>query len=89
LNNCTVSGNSASWGGGIYNDAELLGVATLTINNSTLSGNSASMYGGGIYNDGRDDGHASLTIGGTILKTGLVGANIFNVDGSVSSQATT
>ena len=45
INNCTVSGNSAGLGGGIFNGG------TLTIANSTVSGNSAST-GGGTYNDG-------------------------------------
>ena len=43
---CTVAGNSAGYGGGIQNSG------TLTINNSTLSGNSAPAgEGGGIYNE--------------------------------------
>src|SRR5262249_49388934 len=52
LTNATVSGNSASYGGGIYNDSyydEDTGVyyaGTVTLINSTVSGNS----GGGIYN---------------------------------------
>ena len=50
ISNCTLSGNSASSGGGIYNDGTV-GSATLTITNCTLSSNTASL-GGGIYNDG-------------------------------------
>src|SRR5262249_54199603 len=41
----TLSGNSAGYGGGIYNAS-----GTLTVSDSTLSGNSASVFGGGIYN---------------------------------------
>ena len=41
----TISGNSASYGGGIYNNFD----ATLTITSSTISGNAAN-YGGGIAN---------------------------------------
>ncbi len=47
MNQCTLSGNSATeggGGGGIYNDG------TLTLNQCTLSGNSAT-GGGGIFND--------------------------------------
>ncbi|HOC57754.1 MAG TPA: choice-of-anchor Q domain-containing protein, partial [Verrucomicrobiota bacterium] len=40
LNNCTLSGNSAQYGGGASGG---------TLNNCTLSGNSASEYGGGAY----------------------------------------
>jgi len=43
INNCTISGNTANYGGGIDNDG------TLTITSSTISGNSAA-NGGGIYN---------------------------------------
>ena len=45
VNQCTLSGNSASDGGGIYNNG------TLTVNQCTLSGNSGG-FGGGILNDG-------------------------------------
>lgn len=46
MSNDTLSGNTASNGGGIYNNG------TLTVSNSTLSGNTASDDGGGIYNEG-------------------------------------
>jgi predicted outer membrane repeat protein len=55
LENCTLSGNSASTGGGIDagNGGGIFGAATLT--NCTLSRNSARDYGGGI------SGPATLT----------------------------
>src|SRR6266481_7010530 len=65
-------------GGGIDNNH-----ATLTITNSTLSGNSATT-GGGILNSGFD-GDATLSIGGTVLNAGGSGANIFNNSGTVTS----
>ena len=43
VTNSTLSGNSASFGGGIYASS-----ATVAVTNSTLSGNSA-ISGGGIY----------------------------------------
>src|SRR5947208_6350497 len=43
--NTTISGNIASEGGGIYNNG------TLTITNSTFSGNSAQSVGGAMFND--------------------------------------
>jgi predicted outer membrane repeat protein len=51
LNNCTVSGNSSTLGGGISNgSAEGSGtLATVTLNNTTLSGNSATASGGAIW----------------------------------------
>ena len=60
LTNCAVDANEAFGGGGIYNDGAG-GSATLTIVDSTVTGNYATggnvgFGGGGIYNDG------SLTI---------------------------
>ena len=65
VDNCTVAGNHADWGGGIHNDGSNSS-ATLTVTNSTISGNSAGgPYsvggGGGIINDGFD-GSATLTV---------------------------
>ena len=49
LTNSTVSGNSATSGGGaIFNN----NAGTLTLTNSTLSGNTAGGHGGGILNYG-------------------------------------
>ena len=62
-----MSGNSAlGVGGGINNDGNLQGPAVLTINNSTLSGNSA-IHGGGIFNNGFDFLSATLTINNSTL----------------------
>ena len=74
---CTVSNNSilsgGGSGGGIYNS----GYSTLTLNNSTVSGNSAQGFGGGIYNGYYSS--ASLlncTISGNTAK--LNGGGIYN-----------
>jgi hypothetical protein len=66
VDRCALSGNSALsysyGGGGIYNDGNA-GSATLTVANSTLSGNSASNgYGGGISNNGTGAGSATLVV---------------------------
>lgn len=46
LNDATITGgDTASDGGGVFNDE-----GTVTISNSTISGNSASEDGGGVYN---------------------------------------
>jgi hypothetical protein len=63
INYCAISGNSAqNWGGGIYNDGSQSGAAWMTINCSTLNGNSGAT-GGGIFNDGaqRGDTHLKVT----------------------------
>jgi predicted outer membrane repeat protein len=52
----TVSHNTATNGGGIYNGD------TLTLKNSTISENTASQDGGGIYNEG-----AATAFGSTVL----------------------
>jgi len=60
LSGLTITDGTAGSGGGIYNDN-----ATLTINNSTLSGNSATDVnsgGGGIFNN-----RATLTINNSTL----------------------
>ncbi len=67
LTNSTFAGNSASQGGGIYNGYN----ATLTLNNSTLTKNSASVDGGGIYNDST----ASLTLNNSIVSLNTGGLN--------------
>jgi CSLREA domain-containing protein len=66
----TLSGNSASFGGGITNDNN----GTLAVTNSTLSGNSASFAGGGIAN------YASLAVTSSTLSgnSASYGAGIAN-----------
>jgi hypothetical protein len=67
--NCTLSGNTAGFGGGTFNSG------TLTVANSTVSGNSAS-EGGGTYNSGGGvltitnstfSGNVASEIGGAIF----------------------
>ncbi|MEO6390912.1 MAG: choice-of-anchor Q domain-containing protein [Pyrinomonadaceae bacterium] len=74
LNHCDLLGNHASEGGAIYNDNPF---NTLTINQSTLDGNTAIKEGGGIVVNGgtivNDSSISSNTVSGT---TGLGGAGI-------------
>jgi hypothetical protein len=63
-----------------------LGSATATLNNSTLSGNSAVTDGGGIFNNG-NGAAATLVLTNTILNTGgASGENIYNFGGVVTSH---
>lgn len=83
VSNCTVSGGSASYLGGIFNHGSGSGSASLTIINSTLSGNN----GGGIYNAGGYGGSATLRITNSTLAgngTGSYGGGIVN-DGQAGS----
>src|SRR5262249_19720494 len=65
-------------GGGIWN------TQTLTVTNTTFSGNSALNHGGGICNGGNYSDPA-LKIGDTILNAGLSGENIYNESGTTIS----
>jgi hypothetical protein len=94
VNSCLLIGNRAaafsSGGGGIYNNgsAGYNLTATLTVANTTLSGNSATNgYGGGISNDGINGGSATLTVVNSTLSGNLAsqsggGAGIDNNGGS-------
>jgi CSLREA domain-containing protein len=70
---CTITQNSADIGGGIVN-YDFLGLAKMTITNSTISENSAAMYGGGIFNG------SMLTVVDTNVSnnSGQTGGGIFN-----------
>lgn len=74
INNSTIDGNSVTEfgeGGGIYNDD------VLTINNSTISNNTADYEGGGIYNAFTLTINNS-TISGNISRYDYSGGGIFN-----------
>ena len=91
MSNCTVSGNdSGNFGGGLFNDGTFIaGSATVTVTNSTFSGNSAS-FGGGIFNDGENSGGATLIVTNSTFSgnsAGASGGGIFN-DGRNSGHAT-
>jgi len=76
VTNSTFSGNSADFGGGIYN------IGPLTVTDSTFSGNSAHDFsgagGGGIYNAGGPLTVTNSTFSGN--STNLVGGGISNSD---------
>jgi CSLREA domain-containing protein len=86
VENCTLSGNTAAFGGGIYNQGDggypgqpAQAPATLTITNCTFSRNSADVYdGGAIYNDGEVGNNG---------KAGLATLNILNSTFSQNSAA--
>jgi len=70
ITNCTVSGNTAGLGGGMFNGGPL------TIGSITVSGNSAA-NGGGIYNSG--GGTATITDSTFSGNTASSGGGIFNI----------
>ena len=83
LNHLTVADGEAphNVGGGIYN-----GGGTVTVNNSTVSGNSAD-YGGGIYNRGGTVTVSNSTFSGN--SADHHGGGIYNLDGTVTVSNST
>jgi CSLREA domain-containing protein len=81
VESCAFGHNSASSGGGIYNDSSF-GIATLSIIRSTFSHNSAGRIGGGIFSSG-DHGSATLTITNSTLSQNSadLGGGIYNFGG--------
>ncbi|MBN2296322.1 MAG: PKD domain-containing protein [Pirellulales bacterium] len=81
ITNSTISSNSASIGGGIYNISQ----SSLTVTNSTISGNSAS-WGGGIANNGTSSltvtnstiSDNSASLGGGIHNSGISSLTVTN-----------
>lgn len=73
---CTIDDNTGRRGGGIYT-----GAATLTVLNSTISGNTATVTGGwdgggGLYLDGAGSGSASLANSSVLDNTAASGGGI-------------
>ena len=67
INGTVLSGNSAVNGGGIDNFG---GSATLTLTNSTVSGNTAGGSGGGLFNDTGTMTLTSSTVAGQFRRPG-------------------
>src|SRR6266403_1864077 len=86
IDHCTVSDNLGSGGGGVYNDG-YSGTATLTVTNSTFSGNSVGApymvgSGGGIYNYG-SYGSATLTVANSTFSGNSAGAADYGWGGAI------
>jgi len=74
LENCTISSNSAFFGGGVAN----WDLGTLTLSNCVVSSNSAFEGGGGINNNGTLVIVVGSTISGNVLgPPGLPGASLY------------
>ena len=80
INSCTLSDNSAPYGGGIFVNT------TMTVSNSTLSGNSATYFGGGINND-----QGAVTVNNSTLSgnSASYGGGIHNYQGTLIVNNTT
>jgi hypothetical protein len=64
-----LSGNSSSYGGGIYNSADAGGYGSLEVNNSTVAGNSATYGGGGVFNVSYTGAEAVLQISNSTISS--------------------
>jgi hypothetical protein len=83
LSNLIISGNSATYGGGIYNASS----SSPTLTGVIISGNSAT-NGGGIYNTASSPKLTNVTISGNKATTNG-GGGIYNTGNSDPSQANT
>lgn len=86
LTNLTFSGNSADYGGGMYNFGEN-GNSSPTLTNVIFSGNTATYYGGGMYNDS-DYSSPTLTNVTFSGNSAYIGGGMYN-DGEYSSPTLT
>jgi hypothetical protein len=69
ITRCTISGNSASLGGGINNNSGSLTITNSTINDNLAFNNPGQGIGGGIYNN------ASMTISNCTISGNLAGGS--------------
>jgi predicted outer membrane repeat protein len=81
------NGNAVDYGGGIYNEGD-----TVTVDSSTISGNTAGSDGGGILN--KDDGtlnvlNSSVVSDNTVLGPDGHGGGIYNEDGATTVNGST
>lgn len=92
VSNCTLSGNSARFGGAVYNDGIGSGVgsATLWLRDSTISSNSAGIAGAGIFNNGIGGSATLMATNSTFIGNSTAsngnGGGILN-DGESSGSA--
>ena len=85
LTDCTLTGNSAGEGGGLYNAD---GTAVLT--SCTISDNSARQNGGGLANDYDSLTMINCTVEGNVAgASSFGGAGLFNYDGSATLTSCT
>jgi Domain of unknown function (DUF4347)/FG-GAP-like repeat/FG-GAP repeat len=83
LRDSTLSGNSAIYGGGVYNEE------TLILSNTTLSGNSASKDGGGISSITRTMGSlVSSIIATTTINNSTISGNSATGGGGIYNYGT-
>jgi len=92
ITDCVISGNFGP-GAGIYNDGNTSGTASLTITNSTISGNNSNFNGGGgIFNTAHFGGNASVSIANSTISDNISedgGAIMNNTNGGTTLMTIT
>lgn len=92
ITDCVISGNFGP-GAGIYNDGNTSGTASLTITNSTISGNNSNFNGGGgIFNTAHFGGNASVSIANSTISDNVSedgGAIMNNANGGTTLMTIT
>lgn len=93
VNNSSVSNNTASSGAGINNSKILSGLASVTLNNTIVSGNQATLSGAGIANGaGSGTSAVTLTINNSLISgnvnAGSDGGGVYNM-ASLSNASNT
>ena len=79
LADSTVSGNTAGFGGGIFTQGITGGTSTVSIVNSTISGNTAVGDGGGLYTSGA----TNTSVEAAIANTTITGNRADNAGGGI------
>jgi hypothetical protein len=80
--NCSVTGNSAGNGGGLYNED-----GTINLDGVTVSGNTASGNGGGLFNSPR--GTITVTTCTVSGNTAVAGGGLYNDGGTINLTGAT
>lgn len=89
ISNSTISGNTASNGGAIFNRTNGTDSSTLAITNSTISNNTSNGAGGGIYARHLSSGSLVVTITNSIFSNNTTGNSGSGNGGGIYNSAAT
>lgn len=78
LTRCTFSGNSARYGGGVYNTGQ--NASQNSVVNCTITGNTSELHGGGVYSDDGANTRADFHLVNTIIAGNTAGSDDLGFD---------